>query len=44
MDVKGRNLTPRIGGRNHETYSEDPCVLGVIGAAYINGEDLEVFL
>ncbi|KAL3485104.1 glycoside hydrolase [Aspergillus germanicus] len=24
-------------GRNHETYSEDPHVLGMMGAAYING-------
>ncbi|KAJ5222799.1 uncharacterized protein N7469_009039 [Penicillium citrinum] len=28
--------SPR-GGRNYETYSEDPFVLGVLGAAFING-------
>ncbi|KAF2495026.1 hypothetical protein BU16DRAFT_461709 [Lophium mytilinum] len=26
-----------LGGRNHETFSEDPHLLGVMGAAYING-------
>jgi beta-glucosidase len=25
------------GGRNYETYSEDPVVLGVLGAAFVNG-------
>lgn len=26
-----------LGGRNHETYGEDPHVLGTLGAAYVNG-------
>ncbi|KAH7123463.1 glycoside hydrolase superfamily [Dactylonectria estremocensis] len=26
-----------LGGRNHETYGEDPHVLGTMGAAYVNG-------
>ncbi|KAH8799047.1 glycoside hydrolase superfamily [Xylogone sp. PMI_703] len=26
-----------LGGRNHECFSEDPFVLGVMGAAYIRG-------
>lgn len=26
-----------LGGRNHETYGEDPHVLGTMGAAFING-------
>lgn len=26
------------GGRNHETYGEDPHVLGTLGAAYVNGK------
>ena len=26
------------GGRNYETYSEDPVVLGLLSAAYVNGK------
>ncbi|EXK82564.1 hypothetical protein FOQG_13132 [Fusarium oxysporum f. sp. raphani 54005] len=26
-----------LGGRIHETYGEDPLVLGLMGAAYVNG-------
>ena len=25
------------GGRNYETYSEDPTVLGLLSAAFVNG-------
>lgn len=27
-----------LGGRNYETYSEDPYVLGTMGAAFVNGK------
>ena len=30
------------GGRNYETYSEDPVVLGVLGAAFVNGKEFGV--
>lgn len=29
-----------LGGRNYETFGEDPFVLGMLGAAYINGRYL----
>ncbi|KAF4972513.1 hypothetical protein FSARC_937 [Fusarium sarcochroum] len=27
-----------LGGRNYETYSEDPYILGTMGAAFVNGK------
>jgi beta-glucosidase-like glycosyl hydrolase len=32
------------GGRNYETYSEDPVVLGVLGAAFVNGKPASIDL
>ena len=31
-------LISGLGGRNHETFGEDPYVLGRMGAAYVNGK------